>query len=162
MTPRGFLVNSSPVTDAEGTILGAVSIFQDLTPIKQISALQEFDHLKAEFIAGVSHELRTPLHYIKGFSSALLRRDLRVTPEELREFLEIIDQESDKLTFLIDDLLDTSRIEAGVVAVEIQRMDLAATLRCPVENARKMTGDHDFVLTLPADLPSLGADPRRI
>lgn len=160
--PISLLVNSSPVTDAEGAVTGAVSVFQDLSPLKQISALQELDQLKAEFIAGVSHELRTPLHYIKGYTAALLRSDLRVTPDEMREFLAIIEHESDKLGHLIEDLLDTSRIEAGVVSVDAQRMDLRSTLRRAVENARKTTSRHDLRLSMPDELPAVRADPRRV
>lgn len=157
-----LLVNASPILDCDETICGAVAVFQDLTTLKQISRMEERDQLKAEFIAGVSHELRTPLHYIKGYTAALLRRDLRVTPEEIRDFLEIIERESDKLGQMIEDLLDTSRIEAGVMAVDLQRVDLASILRRAVENARRTAPAHDILLVLPEDVPVVRADPRRL
>jgi signal transduction histidine kinase/CheY-like chemotaxis protein len=74
--------------------------------------LKELDQLKSEFLNTVSHELRTPLTSIKAFAEILLD-SVGEDPETQREFLEIINKESDRLTRLINNLLDLSRIEAG-------------------------------------------------
>jgi two-component system phosphate regulon sensor histidine kinase PhoR len=103
---RIYEVQAAQVRNEEGKDLGTVAILIDMTEIKNI------DKMKSSFVAMASHELRTPLTAIKGFTSTLLMDD-EFTPDERREFLMIIDQECDRLRRLIDDLLNTARIEAG-------------------------------------------------
>ncbi len=97
--------------------------------------LKEVDRLKSEFLNTVSHELRTPLTSIKAFAEILLANPSE-DPETQLEFLEIINKEADRLTRLINNLLDLSRIEAGKMQWDFQEVDLdeilasaAATLR---------------------------------
>ena len=72
--------------------------------------------------SAVSHELRTPLASIKGFSSTLLEMD--VSESERREFLTIIDQEADKLTRLIENLLDLSRAKSGLMVLNFEQVNV--------------------------------------
>ena len=93
----------------EAKDLGIVAIFNDVTEIKNI------DKMKSSFVAMASHELRTPLTAIKGFSSTLLDgldEDM-YDKDDQTEFLGIVVSECDRLRRLIDDLLNTSRIEAS-------------------------------------------------
>ncbi|HEY3999011.1 MAG TPA: response regulator [Candidatus Xenobia bacterium] len=85
--------------------------------------LQEMDRQKSEFLETVSHELRTPLTSIKAFSELLL--DDGEDPEIQTEFLGIIQQETERLTHLINNLLDLSRIEAGRVRWKHEEVDVA-------------------------------------
>lgn len=85
--------------------------------------LKEMDRLKSEFLNTVSHELRTPLTSIKAFSEILLDTGAD-DPDSLHEFLGIINQESDRLTRLINNLLDLSRIEAGRMQWDMMPVDL--------------------------------------
>src|SRR6185436_10849506 len=103
---RVFTVQGAAVRNEEGRNLGFVSILNDVTEQKNL------DKMKSSFVAMASHELRTPLTAIKGFTSTLLMDDT-FTREEEREFLQIIEHECDRLRRLIDDLLNTARIEAG-------------------------------------------------
>jgi len=103
---RIFTVQGTLVRNEEGRNLGFVSILNDVTEQKNL------DKMKSNFVAMASHELRTPLTAIKGFTSTLLMDDT-FTREEEREFLQIIEHECDRLRRLIDDLLNTARIEAG-------------------------------------------------
>jgi PAS domain S-box-containing protein len=106
---RIFEVQSAQVKGEDGKEVGVVAILNDITDIKNI------DRMKSSFVAMASHELRTPLTAIKGFSSTLLEGldDEIYGKEDQREFLGIVVHECDRLRRLIDDLLNTSRIEAG-------------------------------------------------
>ncbi len=106
---RVYTVQGAIVRNEEGKNLGFVVIFNDITDAKNI------DKMKSSFVAMASHELRTPLTAIKGFSSTLLDgldEDI-YSKDESKEFLGIVVSECDRLRRLIDDLLNTARIEAG-------------------------------------------------
>jgi signal transduction histidine kinase len=82
------------------------------------------DRLRSEFIANVSHEIRTPLGLIKIFAATLLREDVELDVETYSDFLRNIDEEADKLTEIVDNLLDISRIEAGKMQLQRQTVDM--------------------------------------
>ncbi len=100
-------VQGTVVRNEEGKQLGAVAIVNDVTDIRNV------DKMKSSFVAMASHELRTPLTAIKGFVRTLLDGEDYFTASDRHEFHSIIDQECDRLRRLIDDLLNTARIEAG-------------------------------------------------
>ncbi|MCL5961028.1 MAG: HAMP domain-containing protein, partial [Chloroflexi bacterium] len=104
----------------------------------QARALKEADRLKSEFISTVSHELRTPLASIKGYTTTLLRSDKNAIWDEgtKREFLEIVDEESDKLRELIDNLLEMSKMEAGGLQIEKQPVLVQRIAKEAVEKSR--------------------------
>jgi PAS domain S-box-containing protein len=104
---RVYEAQAAQVRGEDGKDLGVVAIFNDVTEMKNI------DKMKSSFVAMASHELRTPLTAIKGFVSTLLMAEEDFTVEERTEFHQIIDHECDRLRRLIDDLLNTARIEAG-------------------------------------------------
>ena len=85
--------------------------------------LKEVDELKTEFVSNVSHELRTPLASIKGFVSTLL--DIEVSEDNRKKFLTIVDQESDRLNQLIEDLLDLSLIESGKMQFNFEPVNIS-------------------------------------
>ncbi len=94
------------VKSDDGRLLGLVGVLNDVTEQRNV------ERMKSSFVAMASHELRTPLTAIKGFVSTLLMDD-DFSNDERREFHQIIDQECDRLTRLINDLLNTARIEAN-------------------------------------------------
>lgn len=103
---KTLLATQSKYRNKERKIIGSVTILRDITREKEI------DRMKTEFVSSVSHELRTPLTSIKGFSVTILRD--KEMPEDTRtEFLKIIEKESARLSDLIEDLLDISRIESN-------------------------------------------------
>ncbi len=109
----------------------------------------------------MSHELRTPLASIKGFASTLLADDVEWEPEAQREFLSVISEESDRLSDLVTDLLDLSRIEAGNLSVDRTLVDLDKLIRDSAEQARLQPGNMvDFEIQ--ANLPDIAIDQRRI
>lgn len=97
--------------------------------VASLEAERKLDHLQQEFVATVSHDLRSPLGFIKGYTTTLLRDDIDWDWETRREFLTIIDDEADRLSALIDNLLDSSRLQAGTLPMEFQEVDLSSLLK---------------------------------
>lgn len=122
---RILQVNAATVRDPELSLVGTILVFHDLTRIKQL------ENVRKEFVANVSHELRTPLSLIKGYVETLLD-GAKDDPVLAARFLQTIERHADRLTFLIDDLLAISRLEAGHVAYNIQTV----VLRRQVEQVR--------------------------
>jgi signal transduction histidine kinase len=124
--------------------------------------LAELDQLKSDFVSMVSHELRTPLGLIKGYTGTLLNPGLDLDEGTRREFLKIIDDEADQLAELVANLLDMSRIEAGTLRVEPRPADLAGLLTECSTRLRVREPERALELDLPAALPPVLADERRI
>src|SRR3990172_2224864 len=114
---RVVLVHLAPVI-LQNDFLGTVSIFRDITHEVEV------DRLKSEFVATVSHELRTPMTSIKGYVDVLLMGAAGALSENQAHFLDIVRTNTDRLSVLVNDLLDISRIEAGRAALSLQPLDL--------------------------------------
>lgn len=155
-TERHYQVQAAQVKSDEGKDLGVVAIFIDVTEVRMI------DKMKSSFVAMASHELRTPLTAIKGFVSTLLIDD-SFSNEERREFYMIIDQECDRLTRLINDLLNTSRIEAGEsLKPNYTKFDVAALFEKVVMIQRQSTNKHTIELDLRTQLPHIIGDEDKL
>jgi signal transduction histidine kinase len=124
--------------------------------------LAELDRLKTEFVSMVSHELRTPLGLIKGYTGSLLQPELVPDESTRREFLTVIDDETDRLTELVTNLLDMSRIEAGTLRVDPHPTDLNRLLAACGARLRAREPGRELGLDVPAHLPMVLADERRI
>jgi len=145
-----------PITGDNGQDLGYGITLRD------VSREKELDRMKLQLLSTVSHELRTPLASIKGFTTSLLREDVRWDETTQRDFLQIIDQESDRLAELIGNLLDMSRIDTGTLAMEQESIQIRALLQEAIEATKLHTTKHTFVLDVPRRIPTTMADPRRI
>jgi two-component system, OmpR family, phosphate regulon sensor histidine kinase PhoR len=110
-------VNASALVDRQGQPQGVILVFHDLTRIKQL------ENTRKEFVANVSHELRTPLSMIKGYVETLLA-GAKDDPGVATRFLQTIRKHTDRLTFLIEDLLSISQLEAGRTALNLERFHL--------------------------------------
>jgi two-component system phosphate regulon sensor histidine kinase PhoR len=117
VTHRSLRVNATIVHGYSGAATGHLFVFHDVTRLK------ELENMRQEFVGNVSHELRTPLSLIKGFAQTLLD-GAKDDPEQAIRFLQKIDKHSDRLLFLIEDLLAISRLESGHAAMNPQRTDL--------------------------------------
>jgi PAS domain S-box-containing protein len=117
-----------------------------------------------EIVSTVSHELRSPLTSVKGFSSTLLRRWGRFTDDQKRLMLQTIEADADRVTRLITELLDISRIDAGRLQVRKQPVDVAGVIDRHIE--RFVASGHErerfHLMTPAADLPETWADPDRL
>jgi signal transduction histidine kinase/DNA-binding response OmpR family regulator len=114
--------------------------------------LQEMDRQKSEFLESVSHELRTPLTSIKAFSELLLDHD-NEDPEVQSEFLGIIQQETERLTHLINNLLDLSRIEAGRVRWKRDSVDMQKLIHDTYMQLDRVAANKTLTVVIEAPLP---------
>ncbi|MCH8337894.1 MAG: GAF domain-containing protein [Chloroflexi bacterium] len=130
--------------------------------IASLEAQRELTRMQDEFISTISHELRTPLGMIKGYVTTLMREDANWDSATRLEFLEIVDEEADRLRELIDNLLDSSRLETGALGMTLEPIKLSTLIRDSVARAKSVYPDMDVEIDLPEELPILQADPTRI
>ncbi len=123
---------------------------------------EQANELKMKFLAMISHELRTPLTSIKGFATTLLADDVQWHPASQRDFLQTISQEADKLGDLIEQLLDLSRLEAGILRIVPKPRTLGRIIATAMAQLQTVTVDHQLVIDVPTDLPLVNADEQRI
>ena len=150
------LVNATPIYSDGGEIVSAIAVIQDMTP------LEEIERLRNEFLAMVSHELRTPLTTIKGCTSVALGSASPLDISELLQYFRMIDEQSDHLRDLVNNLLDLTRIEVGSLSVILKPMDVK-TLVDEARTAFLRRGARNTIeVDLAPDLPLIVADRRRI
>ena len=146
---RIYEVQAAEVRGEDGKDLGVVAILNDVTEMRNI------DKMKSSFVAMASHELRTPLTAIKGFVRTLLDGEDFYGAEERHEFHTIIDQECDRLRRLIDDLLNTARIESGEsLKPNYTRFELLPLLEKAAMIQRQATHKHEISLKVENELPA--------
>jgi two-component system, OmpR family, phosphate regulon sensor histidine kinase PhoR len=109
--------NAAAMLDRDSNQRGSILVFHDLTRLRQL------ENTRQEFVANVSHELRTPLSLIKGFVETLLD-GAKDDPELSGRFLRTIEKHTDRLTFLIEDLLTISRLESGQIVMNLHEVEL--------------------------------------
>jgi signal transduction histidine kinase/putative methionine-R-sulfoxide reductase with GAF domain len=126
--------------------------------------LEQINHLKNEFISMVSHELRTPLTTIKGYVSIVLSEETGALKDQQKYFLETSDRAIDRLTLLVSDLLDISRLEAGQIQMQLRPVSLKDVVaRVGVNFAPQLKAQGlTFTEAIPDKLPMLMADPHRL
>jgi two-component system phosphate regulon sensor histidine kinase PhoR len=120
-------VNAAAILDAKGRGQGMMLVFHDLTRLKQL------ENTRQEFVANVSHELRTPLSMIKGYVETLID-GARDDPAVSLRFLQTIARHTDRLTYLIEDLLTISQLESGQVALNLHEVQLRPVAARVVED----------------------------
>jgi signal transduction histidine kinase len=133
-----------------------------VTQLSRLEAERQLERLQDDFVATVSHELRTPLGFIKGYATSLLREDANWDEETQREFLLIIDEETDRLKELIDNLLDSSRLQSGTLRMEFQPMRIDTMLKELKLRARSFSEDLDVQVNLVAAPLKIEADATRL
>jgi signal transduction histidine kinase len=124
---------------------------------------EEANKLKMKFLAMVSHELRTPLTSIKGFSTTLLADDVEWQPETQRDFIETISSEADKLTELIEQLLNVSRLEAGAIRISSRRVEWDQIILTSLPQINVLTINHQLIIReIESTFPVLNVDVMRV
>jgi PAS domain S-box-containing protein len=179
---RWSIVKAAPVKNEQGQVQLAVSIFRDITE------RVELDRHKDDFIALVSHELKTPITSMKIYTQVLKRRFERAAAEDAREArppgeveasaesrqhaghelaldavkqLARIDQQLNKLTDLVRDLLDASKLSAGRLSYNMEQFELGTLVRETVEDLQRIADKHTIVLAEHAN-PPVVADRERV
>jgi len=155
---------------SENALTGLVLTSRDLTRRKRaekevaaaLDKAEEADRLKSELLSTVSHELHIPLTAIKGFATTLLDNDDRLEQMEKREFLQEIDGAADRLTSLIDHLLQFSRLEAGMLPVDPVPACLDEIIAGALAHFRMRAPERLATMEVPDDLGLVIVDPRRL
>jgi len=130
--------------------------------IATLEAQRELARMQDEFVSTVSHELRTPLGFIKGYTTTLLRNDAEWDSAARLEFLKIIDEEADRLRELIDNLLDSSRLESGTLSMTLEPVRLSTLLRDTVSRAQALYPGMPLRTDVPDQLPIMQVDATRL
>jgi two-component system phosphate regulon sensor histidine kinase PhoR len=123
---RWFRLNAVKLRDSLGQLLGSILVFHDVTEVKR------FESMRSDFVANVSHELRTPLTAIRGYVETLLQAPPH-NPQDSRQFLEIIDRHSERLSRLTEDLLILSDLESGKIQLAIQPLEITQLIQRVLE-----------------------------
>ena len=154
---RILKVHSSTLKSGSDKDLGKVKVILDVTQER------ELDQMKTDFIANTSHELRTPLHSIRGFVKLIL--DGKVPDEETqREFLSIVDEQSQHLSNLVSSILDTAAMESGETSFEMQPVSMGEVIDKVVVKLQKIADYREIVVEagLPETLPPIQGDPEKL
>jgi signal transduction histidine kinase len=133
-----------------------------VTRLSRLEAERQLERLQDDFVATVSHELRTPLGFIKGYATSLLREDAEWDEDTRREFLMIIDEETDRLKELIDNILDSSRLQSGTLRMEFQPLQIDTMLKDLSLRARSFDEKFKIEVNLETAPLKVEADPTRL
>jgi len=150
---RIFLVKMQPVKNSDGRIIGAVALMEDMT------AIHKMEKTINDFVATVSHELKTPLTSIKGFVETLLEGAL-TNPDVTRRFLQVINEETNRMTRLVINLLDLTHAIKNVDNIGLERIDPINPTRFIKDAAnlfahRALEKGVNFNVSVPDNLPTI-------
>jgi len=127
----------------------------------ELRELKRQMQLQEDFVSTISHELRTPLGFIKGYSTSLLRQDTNWDEETQKEFLTIIDEEADRLSLLIENVLESARLQSKTLPLRFQPLRLDAVLRDVVMRIRSRFKTIEINMEI-SSAPSMHGDGVRI
>jgi PAS domain S-box-containing protein len=155
-SPLPVGVTYAPLIDQEKKLRNIIVSVRDITHFRNA------DEIKATFISIVSHELRTPVALIKGYASTLRRDDAKWDKSTISDSLAVIEEEADRLSKMIDDLLDASRLQAGGLSLNRADVSLPMLAKRVAERFSVQTKKHTIVTDFPEKFPIILADETRI
>ena len=160
--PRGgkdvwLSLSEAVMRDPSGTVAGRIFAFRD------ISAEHGVEQMKSDFVSTVSVELRTPLTSIYGFAQTLLRDDIAFSDEERKTFLDFIARESERLTEIVDALLDVAALDTGDLSVALSPTNVSAVVHDIVATAEQVNQNgHRFIAEVDGEELAAKADPDKL
>jgi PAS domain S-box-containing protein len=154
--PLSVGVTYAPVFSQDRNLLNIVVGMRDLTRFR------EADELKDTFISIISHELKTPVALIKGYAGTLRREDAQWDRSVVNDSLAVIEEEADRLTALIEDLLDASRLQAGGLTPNYGEVNLPRLASTVADRLTRQFPDRVFSTHFPPEFPDISADEERI
>ena len=145
-----------PIHDKEGRVVASRSVVVDITEHKKL------DQLKDDFIGLVSHELRSPMTVIMGAINTVLTEGAYLSPEETRQLLKDAASEAESLSHLLGNLLELSRVQADRLVLHAEAIEVKKVVQDAVEEIKRQSSAHQFVVSAPRKLPPVHADPLRL
>lgn len=155
----GFIaagVTYAPLFDRENRLVNLIANVRDITRFR------EAEELKSTFISIISHELKTPVALIKGYAETLRRDDAHWDPATIRDSLEVISEEADRLADLIENLLDASRLQAGALKLNLTDVPLDILVTRLVTKFRTQSVKHTLRVDFAPDFPLVHGDEERL
>jgi two-component system, OmpR family, phosphate regulon sensor histidine kinase PhoR len=151
-TARFYTLRLGPVRSPDGMVQGIVGVLSDITELK------EMDQMKTDLMSMVTHEIRTPLATVRGFAQILLKGG--IAGDKSKEFLEIINRQSNRLVNLVNDFLDITRIESGRQVITKAPVDLEKLIQNAVADLRPLADEKNIALQYvsPGALPEVFGD----
>lgn len=149
-------ITYAPLLSEEGKLRNVMVSVRDITHFRTA------DEIKATFISIVSHELRTPVTLIKGYASTLRRDDAKWDKHTISDSLAVIEEEADRLSKMVDDLLDASRLQAGGLSLNQADVSLPSLAARVTEKFAVQSPKHQLVTDFPANFPVILGDENRL
>jgi K+-sensing histidine kinase KdpD len=154
--PLPIGVTYAPLLSHDGKLRNIIASVRDITHFRTA------DEIKATFISIVSHELRTPVALIKGYASTLRRDDAKWDKSTISDSLAVIEEEADRLSKMIDDLLDASRLQAGGLSLNRGDVSLPLLAKRVAERFTTQSNKHTITAEFPEKFPIVVADETRV
>jgi signal transduction histidine kinase len=149
-------ITYAPLWDSDGKLVSIIANVRD------ISRFREAEEMKSTFISVISHELKTPVALIKGYAGTLRRKDAQWSPETLDESLAVIEEESDRLDDLINNLLDASRLQTGALRLDVGYVAMDRLTDSLLDKYRTQTSTHLLVADFAPGFPVVRGDEERL
>ncbi len=149
---RFYTLQLGPVRSRDGMVHGIVGVLSDITELK------EMDQMKTDLMSMVTHEIRTPLATVRGFAQILLKGG--IGSDKSKEFLEIINRQSNRLVNLVNDFLDITRIESGRQVITKGPVDMDKLIQNAVADLKPLADEKniDLQYASPGGLPEVFGD----
>ncbi|MDQ3538855.1 MAG: ATP-binding protein [Actinomycetota bacterium] len=154
--PRPVTLSAARNSDDAGRLTSLVLV------LRRADAKARLDAARSDLVATVSHEIRSPLTSVKGFTKTLLVKWDRFNDDQKRHMLATINEDADRVTRLLGELLDVSRIDAGRLQLRRQMVDVPTVAARVVERLQSTEPGHEVKADFSADLPKLYADPDKV
>ncbi len=154
--PLAVGITYAPLLSGDGNLLNIIAMVRDITHFR------EAEELKSVFISVISHELKTPVALIKGYVGTLRRDDANWEREIIEDSLEVIEEEADRLTELIENLLDASRLQAGGLTLNLTDVAFDLFAERLAQKFSTQTEKHTILLDFPTEFPVVVADEDRL
>lgn len=153
---RDVELTYSVILSAHRDILGGIIGARDIT------ARKEAEELQSTFLSVISHELQTPIAIIKGYAGLFADETTDLKPAQVREKMQIIQEESERLSKLVENMLYASRLQAGGIELQRVPLDLHGLIKRVVQKMKGVSKSHKLVAHLPDELPAVSADYDKI